>query len=174
MPRIESSVVVPVSIDVAFAVSQTQGEIRYRWDPFVARQRLLHGATQAAKGVQTETVSKHRLKMVSEYTSFRPPSQVGMKMVSGPPFFSSFGGGWSFRQAESHTDQNPATESTWRYTFTVKPPILGKIADPIGIKLLGLDIEKRIAGYAKGCVDPVVVAEAEKLAGLWATDSTPG
>ena len=30
--------------DVAFAVSQTQGEIRYRWDPFVRSQRLLDGA----------------------------------------------------------------------------------------------------------------------------------
>ena len=171
MPRIESSVVVPVSPEIAFAVSQTTGEIRYRWDPFVASQRYLHGATQAAKGVQTETLSKHRLKMVSEYTSFRPPNQVGMKMVTGPPFFASFGGGWSFREAESHTAEQPATVATWRYTFSVKPPILTKIADPIGIKLLGFDIDKRIAGYAKGCVDPVVVAAATELAGRWGEGS---
>lgn len=159
--------VVPVSLDIAFAVSQTQGEIRYRWDPFVASQRLLHGAEQPAKGVQTETTSKHRLKMISEYTSFRPPTQVGMKMVKGPPFFASFGGGWSFREAEDHTAQSPKTEATWRYTFTVKPAVLGKVADPIGNKLLGADIEKRIAGYAKGCEDPVVIEAAQELVGLW-------
>lgn len=170
MPRIVSSVVVPVSPGIAFAVSQTHGNIRKRWDPFIARQRFLHGATEAAKNVQTETVSKHRFKMISEYTSFRPPTQVGMKMVTGPAFFSSFGGGWSFREADGHTDESPSTEATWRYSFTVKPPVLGKIADPIGIKLLGFDIDKRIAGYAKGCEDPLVIAEAEKLAKLWMPD----
>ena len=140
MPRIESSLVVPVSLEMAFAVSQTQGEVRYRWDPFVATQRLLHGAEQPAKGVQTETRSKHRLTMVSEYTSFRPPTQVGMKMVTGPPFFASFGGGWSFREAEHHTDDAPATEATWRYTFSVRPSWLAPIADPIGIRVLTGDI----------------------------------
>lgn len=33
MPVVESRCVVPVSVDVAFAVSQTQGEVRKRWDP---------------------------------------------------------------------------------------------------------------------------------------------
>lgn len=167
MPRIESTSVVPVSIEIAFAVSQTQGEIRYRWDPFVASQRLLHGAEQPDRGVQTETRSKHRLRMVSEYTSFRPPSQVGMKMVEGPPFFASFGGGWSFREADGHTVENPRTEATWRYTFTIRPSWLSIIADPIGTWLLGADINKRIAGYSKGCEDPVVLAEAALIAEIW-------
>lgn len=167
MPRIESTIVVPVSIEIAFAVSQTQGEIRYRWDPFVASQRLLHGATQPDRGVQTETRSKHRLRMVSEYTSFRPPSQVGMKMVKGPPFFASFGGGWSFREADGHTADAPRTDATWRYSFTIKPSWLSVVADPIGSWVLGADINKRIAGYAKGCEDPVVLAEAASLAELW-------
>lgn len=79
MPRVESTVFVPVTSEVAFWVSMTTGEIRYRWDPFVARQELLDGAVVPAKGVRTLTVSRHRLKMVSQYTSFRPPGQVGMK-----------------------------------------------------------------------------------------------
>ena len=155
MPRVESSVVVPVSIDVAFAVSQTTGDIRYRWDPFVAEQQLLDGAEVPAKGVRTETRSRHRLRMVSQYTSFRPPTQVGMKMVEGPWFFANFAGGWSFREAP-----DGGTEATWRYTFTIRPKLLAPIADRIGVWLLGRDIERRIAGYAKGCTDPVVVEAA--------------
>ncbi len=155
MPRIEASVIVPVPVATAFAVSQTQGEIRYRWDPFVRSQRLLDGATAPAKGVRTETRSRHGLRMVSEYTSFRPPGQVGMKMVEGPWFFATMGGGWIFGAVDDDT-----TEATWRYTFTIRPKILRPIGEPIGRWLLGRDIRRRIAGFANGCVDPVVVEAA--------------
>ena len=152
MPRVESSVFVPVPADLAFAVSQTTGEARYRWDPFVAKQTLLDGAEVAAKGVRTETISKHRLRMVSQYTSFRPPTQVGMKMTKGPWFFSNFAGGWSFREVDG------GTEATWRYTFSIRPKFLAPIADRIGVWLLSKDIDRRIAGYAKGCEDEFVIA----------------
>ena len=44
MPRIESTVRVNVPVDDAFVVSQSQQEVRYRWDPFVRQQLLLNGA----------------------------------------------------------------------------------------------------------------------------------
>ena len=68
-------------------------------NPFVREQRLLDGATAAAKAC-TWTRSRHRLTMVSEYVTFRPPGHVGMKMVRGPWFFKSFSGGWNFTPAE--------------------------------------------------------------------------
>lgn len=154
MPRVEASVVVPIEIAEAFAVSQTTGEIRYRWDPFVAKQTLLDGAKVPAKGVRTETISRHRLKMVSQYTSFRPPTQVGMKMVKGPWFFDNFAGGWSFREADG------GTEATWRYTFSIRPKLLAPVADRVGVWILTKDINRRIAGFAKGCTDEVVLAAA--------------
>lgn len=152
MPRVEVSTIVPVAIDVAFAVSQTQGEIRYRWDPFVKSQQLLHGAELPAKGVQTRTRSRHGLKMISEYTSFRPPKQAGIKMVKGPAFFANFAGGWSFREIDAET-----TEATWRYTFSTRPSFLRPIADRVGVKMLTRDIERRIKGFAAGCTDDVVL-----------------
>ncbi len=151
MPRIEATIHVPVTPDIAFAVSQTTGETRLRWDPFIHAQQLLDGAVAPAKGVRTETVSKHRLRMVSEYVSFKPPTQVGMRMVEGPWFFASFGGGWSFAMAE-----DGGTNATWRYTFAVKPAWLAPIADLIGSRLLQRDIDARIAAFAKGCTDPEV------------------
>lgn len=148
MPRIESTVDVDVPVDIAFALSQTQGELRYRWDPFVKEQRLLDGATAPAKGVRTLTVSRHRLRMVSQYVSFRPPTQVGMKMVTGPWFFEQMSGGWSFT-ALSET----RTRATWRYTFTCTPRWIRPVAHPIGSWFLGRDIRKRLASWAAATAD---------------------
>lgn len=154
MARVEASVTIELPVDVAFAVSQTQGEVRYRWDPFVRSQHLVD-AERPAKGVRTVTRSRHGLRMVSEYTAFNPPGQVGMKMVEGPWFFRMFGGGWSFRALDDTT-----TQATWRYTFSIRPAWLAPIAERIGVRVLQADINKRIAGYARGCNDEVVVAAA--------------
>lgn len=69
MARVERTVVVDVAIDVAFAVPQTTGALRLRWDPFIRTQHLLDGADRPGPGVRTETRSRHGLRMVSEYTS---------------------------------------------------------------------------------------------------------
>jgi hypothetical protein len=116
----------------------------------------MDGATRPAKGVRTETVSWHRLRMVSEYVSFNPPRNVGMKMVEGPWFFEHFGGGWRFEPGPGPG----STTAIWRYNFTVRPQVLAPLAHRIGSWLLGRDIERRIKGFAAGCADPVVVAAA--------------
>ncbi|WP_307506680.1 hypothetical protein [Clavibacter sp. B3I6] len=44
MPVVESRRIVPVEPAVAFAIPQTQGEARKRWDPLIAHQHLMGGA----------------------------------------------------------------------------------------------------------------------------------
>jgi hypothetical protein len=154
MPVVEAVVTVPVSPELAFAVSQTTAPIRYRWDPFVRTQRFVGSATRPDKGVQTFTRSRHGFSMISEYVSFVPGSHVGMKMVRGPWFFSTFGGGWRFSAAPD------GTVATWRYNFQCRPRFLQPIAHRFGTWLLERDIRRRIAGFAAGCVDPIVVAAA--------------
>jgi hypothetical protein len=150
-----------VGIDTAFAISQTTGALRRSWDPFIHEQHLLDGATHPGKGVRTQTTSRHRLTMVSEYTSYRPPTQVGMKMVDGPAFFAAFGGGWSFTPVDDDT-----TDAVWRYTFTIRPRWLAPIADRIGVWLLGRDIAARIGAFRNACRDPAIVAAALEQTGL--------
>lgn len=157
MPRIESSVRVPVSADDAFVLSQSRQEVRYRWDPFVREQRLLNGAERPDVGVETFTRSRHRLTMVSRYTSFRRPTQVGMKMVKGPAFFSSFGGGWAFTAVDEST-----TDVVWRYTFTIRPSWLAPIGNWVGRRLLQRDIDRRINGFAAACADPSILEAARQ------------
>ncbi|MET1037654.1 MAG: SRPBCC family protein [Aeromicrobium sp.] len=155
MTRTGSSVVVDLDPATAFAVSQTTGEIRLRWDPFIHEQHFLDGATRPAKGVRTQTRHWSRLRMVSEYVSFNPPTNVGMKMVEGPWFFASFAGGWRFA-----AEPGGGCRATWRYSFQCRPAWLAPITERIGSVVLRRDIDRRIAGFARGCADPVVVAAA--------------
>ncbi|MGN9914322.1 SRPBCC family protein [Phytohabitans sp. LJ34] len=158
MPVVEAVITVPVPPELAFAVSQTTAPVRYRWDPFVRRQHFLDGALRPGKGVRTYTRSKHGLTMVSEYVSFAPPTNVGMKMVRGPWFFEMFAGGWRFAPAETPGD----TVATWRYSFRCRPGFLRPFLERVGVWVLGRDIRRRIAGYARGCADPVVLAAARE------------
>jgi ribosome-associated toxin RatA of RatAB toxin-antitoxin module len=152
VPRVEATAVVPLDPDRAFALSQTYGELRYKWDPFVIEQRLLDGAVAAGKGVRTWTRSRHRLTMISQYVAFRPPEHVGMRMLSGPWFFATFSGGWNFQPVEG------GTRATWRYNFTIRPPWLAPVADRIGVFVLGRDIRRRVEAFARACADPEIVA----------------
>ena len=155
MPTVEARVVVEVPPDVAFAVSQTQPPVRLRWDPFVASQRLVD-AERPDVGVHTETRHRSGLRMLSRYVSHRPPRTVGMTMVEGPWFFARFSGGWRF----SDGPRPGTTEAVWRYAFTIRPGWLAVLGDPIGRVVLGRDIRRRIAGFARGCADEVVLAAA--------------
>ena len=153
MPQVQAEVTVHAPSQVAFALSQTTGEVRLRWDPFIRSQGFLDGATSAGKGVRTRTRSRHGLAMVSQYVSYNPPRNVGMTMREGPWFFRTFGGGWRFTPNEDGT-----THAVWKYTFVVRPSWLAPLADPIGRWLLGRDIRARIAAFAKACEDPELVA----------------
>ncbi|WBC23293.1 MULTISPECIES: SRPBCC family protein [unclassified Solwaraspora] len=104
------------------------------------------------------TRSRHGLTMISEYVSYAPPTNVGMKMVRGPWFFEMFAGGWRFAPVCG----SGRTVATWRYSFRCRPAPLRPVADRIGVWLLGRDIRRRIAGYAAGCADPEVVAAARR------------
>jgi hypothetical protein len=155
MPVVEAQRVVPVPPDVAFAVSQTTGEIRLRWDRFIVEQHHLDGATTAAKGVRTQTRQRFGLTIVSRYVSFRPPTSVGFTMERGPWFFAKMGGGWRFAPVEGDSVQ---TLATWRYNFSCRPAWLAPMAERIGTCLLKREIERRIDGFVVGCADPVVLA----------------
>jgi Polyketide cyclase / dehydrase and lipid transport len=153
VPRVEATVIVTLDPERTFALSQTYGELRYRWDPFVREQRLLDGAERAGPGVRTWTRSRHRLVMLSEYVTFRPPRHVGMRMVQGPWFFKTFSGGWNFAATA-----DGGTEATWRYNFTCRPVWLAPIAHRIGVWLLGRDIRRRLDAFARACADPEIVS----------------
>lgn len=155
MPQVGAEVWVPVTPAVAFAVSQTTGEVRLHWDPFIRAQRLID-AERPATGVRTFTRARIGPTMVSRYVSYRPPTSVGMTMESGPWFFAGFGGGWRFNAEER--DGVAGTRAVWKYTWSTRPAWLSPVADRVGAWLLGREIRARIAAWARACSDPVVLA----------------
>ena len=155
MPNVTAEVWVPVEADLAFAVSQTTGEVRLRWDPFIRSQHLVD-AVQPGKGVRTVTRARVGPRMVSEYVSYRPPTSVGMTMVEGPWFFERFGGGWRFTPEER--SGVAGTRAVWKYTYAVRPAWLRPVAEPFGQWLLGREIRSRIAAFARACGDNTVLA----------------
>jgi hypothetical protein len=161
MPQVTAETWVPVDPDTAFAVSQTTGELRLRWDPFIRHQHLID-ADRPGKDVQTLTKARVGPTMISRYVSYRPPTSVGMTMVKGPWFFASFGGGWRFA---AETQEGAAgTRAVWKYTYAVRPAWLRPVAEPIGQWLLGREIRARIAAFARACSDPEVVGAATAAA----------
>ena len=158
MPQVTAEAWVGVRPETAFAVSQTTGELRLSWDPFIRHQHLID-AEVPGKGVRTLTKARVGPTMISQYVSYRPPTSVGMTMVKGPWFFASFGGGWRFVPEER--DGVAGTRAVWKYTYSVQPRALRPVAEPIGQWLLGREIRARIAAFARGCADPVVLAVAD-------------
>lgn len=160
MPQVVADVWVPVDPDTAFAVSQTTGELRLRWDPFIRHQHLMDGAERPGKGVRTLTKARVGPRMVSEYASYRPPTSVGMTMVRGPWFFARFGGGWRF--TPETRDGVDGTHAVWKYTYAIRPAWLRFVAEPIGQWLLGREIRARIAAWGRACVDPAIRQEVDR------------
>lgn len=156
MPVVGAEVVVPIDPATAFAVSQTTGAVRRRWDPFISEQRFLDGANAPAKDVRTFTRQRLGLSMVSRYVSYAPPTNVGMVMETGPWFFAKLGGGWRFTPAPD----GRGTLAVWKYNFSCRPAWLAPLAEWIGMRVLGYEIRRRIAGFARGCSDPAVLAAA--------------
>lgn len=141
------------SADDAFVVASSYG-VRLDWDPFVNAQHLINTGTPG-RGVQTYTRSKHGLTMVSEYLTYKRPSNMGMKMVHGPWFFRTFSGGWHF-----HDLDDGRCEITYRYRFDCRPRWLQPISHRIGNWLLGRDIAARVDAFVAGVEDADIVRRA--------------
>jgi len=152
MPIVEHSTTVGGPIEDVFDLSQSYA-LRLEWDPFVRSQRPLGGAGEAGKGVHTETISRHRLRMVTEYLTFRRPTLVGMKMIEGPPIFENFSGSWRFAERD-----DGRVDVAFRYNFRCRPKFLAPVMERIGIWYLGRDIERRIESFRAACDETDLLA----------------
>jgi ribosome-associated toxin RatA of RatAB toxin-antitoxin module len=153
MPIVEHTAEVDGAIEDVFDLSQSYA-LRLRWDPFVKGQRLLDGADRAGRDVRTETLSRHRLRMVTRYLTFRRPTLVGMKMEEGPWFFRTFSGSWRFEPLAPDR-----TAVAFRYNFACRPRALAPVAERIGRWYLGRDIRRRLAAFKAACDEGTLLRE---------------
>jgi hypothetical protein len=87
--------------------------------------------------------------MEVRYITLKPPEQVAMTMVEGPPFFRQFSGAWLFKALSPRR-----TRVTFRYHFATRPSLLGPVLDPVIGKVLTRDMEKRLAGLKTSARPP--------------------
>jgi ribosome-associated toxin RatA of RatAB toxin-antitoxin module len=103
--------------------------------------RFLDGATAVAVGVRVWVHARIGLKMTVRYITVRPPEQVAMTMVAGPPLFRRFSGTWLFRPLTAGS-----TRVVFRYHFTTRPRALSPLLDPIVRRVLQREMQARLAG----------------------------
>lgn len=157
MPIVEHRVTVTGAIDDVFDLSQSH-QLRLDWDPFVTSQRPLGGAKHAANGVQTETVSRHGSRMVTEYVTFRRPTLVAARMIDGPRILRTFSGSWRFTERG-----DGCVDVALRYDFSCTPRFLAPIMERIGTWYLGRDNDKRIEAFRTACNDTGLLAQVRVL-----------
>jgi ribosome-associated toxin RatA of RatAB toxin-antitoxin module len=143
MAMVEDSILIDAPAERLFALSQDY-RLRRAWDPFVKEMRFLNGAAEAAKGACVWVRAWTGLTMVVQFTSFRPPTSVAMKMVRGPWFFRQFAGTWLFAAQPSGQ-----TLVTFRYAFATRRA-WRLVVDPFIRWLFQRDIRGRLRGLKMG------------------------
>jgi ribosome-associated toxin RatA of RatAB toxin-antitoxin module len=144
MPIVESSIRIEAPAARLFALSQDYA-LRRAWDPFVRDMRFLDGATHAGKGVRVWVRAWTGLTMEVEFTSFRAPTSVAMKMLRGPWFLRQFAGTWLFRPSASG-----GTEVIFRYSFSVQGRWLRPLLGPLIGWMFRRDVSARLRGLKRG------------------------
>ena len=59
MPQVSADVHVPIPPELAFAVAQTTGEVRHRWDPFIREQRFEAAAQRLRTRLRSDGHGEH-------------------------------------------------------------------------------------------------------------------
>lgn len=142
MPMVESSILINAPPAALFALSQDYA-LRRTWDPFVREMRFLDGATEARAGVRVWVRSWIGLTMEVQFTGFRPPASVAMKMLHGPWFLDRFAGAWLFKPRA-----DGKSEVIFRYFFTAR--WLRRLLNPIIACVFRHDIRARLRGLKYG------------------------
>jgi ribosome-associated toxin RatA of RatAB toxin-antitoxin module len=144
MPIVEGSITIDAPAAGLFALSQDY-RLRRAWDPFVREMRFEGSATEAGKGVRVWVRAWTGLTMEVEFTGFRPPTAVAMKMIRGPWFFRQFAGTWLFQQ-----QADGRTQVTFRYFFKARGGWLARVIEPVIAWMFRRDVRGRLRGLKRG------------------------
>ena len=149
MPVVEVSIVIGASKEELFALTQDYDR-RLEWDPFVREIAFLHGAVEAAPGVQVWVKAKNGLTMTVEYVTVMPPRRVAIKMLAGPRFFERFAGAWTFNELPDGD-----TEVCFQYNFRIAWKGVGRLLERAVIWVFRRDIKARLNGLKRYVDDRV-------------------
>lgn len=148
MPQLEASVLVPLSVDAAFALAHTVGEAR-SWDPGVVRSEYIRGASSPVPGAHSFTKTPSGRRMILELRVVHAPLVSAAEMVKGPNWLSSFGEGWRFEAVDG------GTKATWKFAYKLASPVFASSLGAATKPVLERELQQRVAAFK---------ARAEELA----------
>ena len=117
---------------------------RSKWDSFIKDTEILEKDESGPKRVWVKDT--RGLEMIVDYTSYKPPKTAAMKMVSGPFFFSNFGGAWVFKKVSDES-----TEAIFSYSFSLKKWLLPSFSSFVVKFILRREIAKRLNNFKLYC-----------------------
>ncbi|PPG27823.1 hypothetical protein C5E10_14970 [Pseudoclavibacter sp. RFBG4] len=145
MPQLEASVVVPLSVEAAFALAHTVGEAR-SWDPGVIRSEFIRGATAPVSGAHFFTKTPGGRRMILELRVVHAPLVSSAEMVKGPAWLTSFGEGWRFEAVES------GTKATWKFTYKLASPVFASTLGAATKPAFDRELHQRAAAFKEMAV----------------------
>ncbi|WP_424463069.1 SRPBCC family protein [Pseudoclavibacter helvolus] len=140
MPQLEASVIVPLSVDDAFALAHTVGPAR-SWDPGVVRSEFIRGATAPAAGAHYFTKTPGGRRMILELRVVHAPFVSAAEMVKGPAWLTSFGEGWRFEAVEG------GTKASWKFTYKLASPVFASTLGAATKPMFERELQGRAAAY---------------------------
>ncbi|PPF46806.1 hypothetical protein C5B85_00485 [Pseudoclavibacter sp. AY1F1] len=158
MPQLEASVIVPLSVDDAFALAHTLGEAR-SWDPGVVRSEYIRGASSPATGAHFFTKTPSGRRMILELRVVHAPLVSAAEMVKGPSWLTSFGEGWRFEAVDG------GTKATWKFTYKLASPVFSSTLGAATKPVFERELRERAAAFK---------ARAEEIAATRETTALPG
>jgi len=145
MPSGEISQQMPVPSDEVFAVIHDL-EQRLKWDTLLAEARITSNDVMAGKGVTTLCRGKPFFgifAMETRYTIFREGEMAAVSLINKPPFFESF------TASIRHEDNEAGSLAIYNFGFKAKPSIFRWILEPIMLKALTKETERRLASLRR-------------------------
>lgn len=143
MKSIKSITVINASQEHCFNVSHDYS-IRSEWDYFIKETGIIEKGDSGPKRVWVK--DRRGLYMEVVYTNYNPPTVASMKMVSGPFFFSKFGGAWIFKKSSPST-----TVATFSYSFALKRWLFPLFTSFIVKFILNREIKNRLDSFKRYC-----------------------
>ena len=136
MVDVIEQIIVNKSRDLVFLLAQDY-DLRLDWDPFLKDISFVSENNDLARGLQVWVKAHNNMEMTVEYTNYKYPEHVSMKMINGPFIFKKFSGLWQFDEIDDQT-----TCVLFKYSIT---PILILKPGSLIIKwILSRDMRKRL------------------------------
>ena len=124
---------------------------RLAWDTLLREARLTRGCERAEKGATSLCVGKPFFGLIgveTRYVTFREGEIAAVEMINRPPFFADFAA--SIR----HEDNPDGSVVTYKFRFTARPAFLRRLLEPIMLRRLRHETEKRLDALAAYLAGP--------------------